>query len=162
MACSVTVCTCNCMLYNTALQPHYWPFKACAMSHCVALQPNCAMSHCVALQLTVYSTLQVTAHPVSQYHVQEGLNPQQHHCENLKSHRNLFLQYCCISVGQVSSVGIATHYWLDGPEIESQWGRDFPHPSRRTPGTPSLLYSGYRVFHGGKRVRAWFWPPIPI
>jgi hypothetical protein len=23
-----------------------------------------------------------------------------------------------------------THYGLDGPGIESWWGRDFPHPSR--------------------------------
>ena len=29
-----------------------------------------------------------------------------------------------------SSVGITTRYGLDGPEIESQWRRDFPHPSR--------------------------------
>jgi len=29
-----------------------------------------------------------------------------------------------------SSVGIATGYELDGPEIESLWGRDFPHLSR--------------------------------
>ena len=29
-----------------------------------------------------------------------------------------------------SSVGIATRYGLDGPGIESRWGRDFPHPSR--------------------------------
>jgi hypothetical protein len=29
-----------------------------------------------------------------------------------------------------SSVGIATSYGLDGPGIESRWGRDFPHPSR--------------------------------
>jgi hypothetical protein len=29
-----------------------------------------------------------------------------------------------------SSVGIATRYWLDGPGIESQWGRDFSQPSR--------------------------------
>jgi len=28
------------------------------------------------------------------------------------------------------SVGIATRYGLDGPGIESLWGRDFPHPSR--------------------------------
>jgi hypothetical protein len=27
-------------------------------------------------------------------------------------------------------VGIATRYGLDGPGIESQWGRDFPQPSR--------------------------------
>jgi hypothetical protein len=31
---------------------------------------------------------------------------------------------------RVSSVGIATRYRLDGPGIESRWGRDFPHPSR--------------------------------
>jgi hypothetical protein len=32
--------------------------------------------------------------------------------------------------GTVSSVGIATDYGLDGPGIESQWGRDFSHTSR--------------------------------
>jgi hypothetical protein len=26
--------------------------------------------------------------------------------------------------------GIATRYGLDGPGIESQWGRDFPHPPK--------------------------------
>ena len=36
--------------------------------------------------------------------------------------------------GRVSSVGIATRYGLDGPGIESRWGRDFPHPSRPTLG----------------------------
>ena len=29
-------------------------------------------------------------------------------------------------VDRDSSVGIATRYSLDGPEIESQWRRDFP------------------------------------
>ena len=29
-----------------------------------------------------------------------------------------------------SSVGITTDYGLDGPGIESQWGRDLPHLSR--------------------------------
>jgi hypothetical protein len=29
-----------------------------------------------------------------------------------------------------SSVGIATRYRLDGPRIETRWGRDFLHPSR--------------------------------
>ena len=29
---------------------------------------------------------------------------------------------------RVSAVGIATRYGLDGPGIESRWGRDFPHP----------------------------------
>ena len=33
-------------------------------------------------------------------------------------------------VGRVSSVGIATRYELDGPGIESRWGRDFQCQSR--------------------------------
>jgi len=33
-----------------------------------------------------------------------------------------------------SSVGIATGYGLDGPRIESRWGRDFPQESRPTLG----------------------------
>jgi hypothetical protein len=32
--------------------------------------------------------------------------------------------------GPGSSVGIATDYGLDGPEIESRWGYDFSHTSR--------------------------------
>jgi len=35
-----------------------------------------------------------------------------------------------IAVGRDNSFGIATHYGLDGPGIESRWGRDFPHLSR--------------------------------
>ena len=38
------------------------------------------------------------------------------------------VQFSC--VGRNSSVGIATSYGLDGPGIESRWGRDFPHLSR--------------------------------
>jgi hypothetical protein len=38
-----------------------------------------------------------------------------------------------------SVVGIATHYRLDGPEIESLWGLHFSHPSRPTWCPPSLL-----------------------
>jgi hypothetical protein len=33
------------------------------------------------------------------------------------------------SAGLDRVVGIATRYGLDGPEIKSLWGRDFPHPS---------------------------------
>ena len=32
--------------------------------------------------------------------------------------------------GHDTSVGIATGYGLNGPGIESLWGRDFSHPSR--------------------------------
>ena len=38
------------------------------------------------------------------------------------------------NVCQDSSVGIATRYGLDGPGIESRWGRDFPHLFRPTLG----------------------------
>ena len=50
--------------------------------------------------------------------------------------------------GRDSSVRIATRYGMDGPRIESRWGRRFPHPSRPvlmahpasyTVGTGSLL-----------------------
>jgi hypothetical protein len=55
-------------------------------------------------------------------------------------------------VGRYSSVCIATRYRLDGPGIESRWGRHFQHPSRQARGPPSLLYNGYRVsFPGVKR-----------
>ena len=54
-----------------------------------------------------------------------------------------------------SSVGIATRYGLEGPGIESRWGRNFPHLSRPAPNPPSLLYNGYRVFPGVKAAGAW-------
>jgi len=40
--------------------------------------------------------------------------------------------------GPGSSVGIATGYGLDGPGIESRWGRDFPHLSRPALGPTQL------------------------
>jgi len=40
-----------------------------------------------------------------------------------------YTHYNCTR-GPSSVVGIATAYGLDGPGIESQWGRDFPHLSR--------------------------------
>jgi hypothetical protein len=39
--------------------------------------------------------------------------------------------YVCIFLGSHNSeVGIVTRYGLDGPGIESHWGRDFPDLSR--------------------------------
>jgi hypothetical protein len=42
------------------------------------------------------------------------------------------------TVTMSSSVGIATHYGLDGPGIESRWRRDFPHSSRTACGPTQL------------------------
>jgi hypothetical protein len=59
------------------------------------------------------------------------------------------------------SVGIAIHYGLEGPGNEFRWwGARFSRPALRP---TRLLYSGYRVFTGGKAVRAWRWPPtVPL
>ena len=35
-----------------------------------------------------------------------------------------------VPVGRYSIVNTASRYGLDGPGIKSQWGQDFPHPSR--------------------------------
>ena len=40
-----------------------------------------------------------------------------------------------------SSVGIATRYGLDGPGIETRWGRDFQHPSRPALGAHPASYT---------------------
>jgi len=42
----------------------------------------------------------------------------------------MFLFQLILVFGTSSVVGIATGYGLDGPGIESRWGRDFPHLSR--------------------------------
>jgi hypothetical protein len=39
-----------------------------------------------------------------------------------------------LNAGRDNSVGIETRYGLNGPGIESQWRRYFPHPSRPAPG----------------------------
>jgi hypothetical protein len=44
--------------------------------------------------------------------------------------RLLILMEHAILCGPGSVVGIATAYGLDGPRIESWWGRGFPHMSR--------------------------------
>jgi len=55
-------------------------------------------------------------------------------------------------VGRVSSVGIATHYGLDGPGIESQWGMRFFAPVQTGPGAhPASFIMGIGSFMGVKR-----------
>jgi len=58
---------------------------------------------------------------------------------------------CC---GPGSSVCIATGYGLDGPGIESRWGRDSPHLSRLASGAhPASCTMGTRSFLGVKSGR---------
>jgi hypothetical protein len=48
---------------------------------------------------------------------------------NKREHANI-TQSTTIFSGPSSSVDIATGFGLDGPGIESRWGRDFPHLSK--------------------------------
>jgi hypothetical protein len=61
----------------------------------------------------------------TQCHISKVLHLQHHRCERLK-----FRAFKLLKGGPGSSVGIATGYGLDGPRIESRWGRDFLHLSR--------------------------------
>ena len=54
--------------------------------------------------------------------------------------------------GRDGSVGIATHYGLDGPRIESRWGARFSAPLQTGPGAhPASCTIGTGSFSGVKR-----------
>jgi len=72
---------------------------------------------------------------------------------NLKQQNRSVKNYNSVTrnMGQDSSVGIATHYGLDGPGIKSLWGRDFLHSSRLARGAHPTSYTlGTRSFPGVK------------
>jgi hypothetical protein len=57
---------------------------------------------------------------------------------------------------------VAIRYGLDGPGIESRWGRDFLHMSRIPYAPPILLYNGHQFsFSGAKRWERSSDHPIP-
>jgi hypothetical protein len=65
------------------------------------------------------------------------------HGKQVNSNFLIMMGYILIfPLGPGGSVGIATDYGLDGPGIESRWGRDFPHLSRPALGLsqPSLQW----------------------
>jgi hypothetical protein len=72
----------------------------------------------------------------------------------------VFYLYRC---GPGSSVGIATGYGLDGPGIESWWGRDFPQPVQTGPGVhPASCTMGTGSFPGVESGRGVTLTPHPL
>jgi hypothetical protein len=71
--------------------------------------------------------------------------------------KGLINVYCC---GPGSVVGIATGYELDGPGIESRWGRDFPHLSRPALGSTQPVQWVPGLSLGA--AEAWRWPLTPF
>jgi hypothetical protein len=80
---------------------------------------------------------------VSNYHYSKRNNPEQRSSQllrggSLKAHKSYpvrdtssnFSMTIFHPDGPGSAVGIAAGYGLDGPGIESSWGRDFPHLAR--------------------------------
>ena len=64
----------------------------------------------------------------------------------------LFLEAFLPSCGPGSVVGIATGYGLDGPGIESQWGRDLPHLSGPALGPTQSLVQWVPGLSRGQRA----------
>ena len=65
--------------------------------------------------------------------------------------------------GPGSVVGIATGYGLDGPGIESRWGRDFSAPVQTGPGAHTASCTvGTRSFPGVKNGRGVTLTPHPL
>ena len=72
--------------------------------------------------------------------------------------------YIYLFGGLGRTVGIATRYGLDGPEIESRWGTRFSEPAHTGPEAHPASYTmgTDRVLTGGKAEGAWRWPLTPI
>jgi hypothetical protein len=74
----------------------------------------------------------------------------------------LSLQYWSVNMGRNNVVVIESCHFLDGLEMEFQWGRDFSHPSSPVlmPSQPSVRWE-QSLFPRVKAVRAWFLPHTP-
>jgi hypothetical protein len=78
-------------------------------------------------------------------------NYQQSTCTFILSYGCLYVCVFVARVGLDSAVGVATCYGLDGPGIESRWGRDFPQQSRRVVG-PTVYNERLGSYPGTKQA----------
>jgi len=74
---------------------------------------------------------------------------------------NLYIYTYIYTHKSSSSVGIATRYRLESPEIESCWGRYFPHPSRPALG-PTQPPTQWVPGLSGVNAAGRSWPPTPF
>ena len=72
------------------------------------------------------------------------------------------LSTIALHCGPGSSVGIATDYGMDGPGIESRWGRDFPLLQIGPGAHPAWSTMGTRSFPGVKCGRGVTLTPHPL
>jgi hypothetical protein len=73
--------------------------------------------------------------------------------------------YCIVEIDTVvrdSSVGIATHYGLDGPGIESQCPKFLASLKNGRQDHPAIYTLGTGLFQGGKAAGACRWPTTPF
>jgi hypothetical protein len=67
-----------------------------------------------------------------------------------------------IPCGPGRSVGIVSDYGLDGPGIDSRWGRDFPQLSRPALGHTQPPVKWVPVFPGGRKRQGRDADPSPL
>jgi hypothetical protein len=70
--------------------------------------------------------------------------------------------YMLVYIPTGSSACITTDYGLDGPGIESRWGRDFSHTSRPALGPTQPPVQWIPGLSRGKAAGAWCWSPSPF
>jgi hypothetical protein len=89
---------------------------------------------CTTLTQSAYTNRHNKADGYIHWTVSEhvGLQVTGRDCEHV-SESDIFANGTAVS-GPGSVFGITTGYGVDGPGIESRWGRDFPHLSRRALG----------------------------
>jgi hypothetical protein len=84
-------------------------------------------------------------------------------CNHLKEQCKNFVIALLFYSGLGSSVGIVTDYGLDGPGIESRWGRDFSHLSRPALGPTQPPVQWVPCLSWGYRAAgAWRWSFTPF
>ena len=106
----------------------------------------CLVFGCYPVRILTGAATAITAIPDRQFQSSPCTRVQP-----LPSTRHSAIRYCTnIICGPGSSVGIATDYGLDGPTIESRWGRDFL-PVETGPGAhQTSCKMGTRSFPGVK------------